>query len=71
MASHHNHNAEGLVDIGAGVLLSIGSAVVQFGEPIIFGALGAVGSIGIRVIYKKWFKKYFEYDEGRNNSKGK
>lgn len=62
--SQHNTHGEGIVDIGAGVLLSIGTYIATYGEHLIIalitGAVGAVGSIIVRVIYKKWFKKYFE-----------
>jgi hypothetical protein len=60
MSPHHQSNAEGAADIGIGVLCSIGAAMFQYAEPLIYGMLGAIGSIAVRIIYKKYFKKYFE-----------
>ena len=63
MTTHHNHNA-GSVDIGAGALMTIGTYIDLYGEHILValctGAAGTVASIIVRVVYKKWFKKYFE-----------
>lgn len=60
MTPHHQDHAEGAVDIGFGVLCSIGAAVFQYAEPLIYGMLGAIGSIVIRIVYKRFLKKYFE-----------
>lgn len=65
MASHNDFqgNAEGVVDIGFGIVLSILTSIGELAEPLIVGGLGAIGSITIRVIYKKYFKKYFENEK--------
>ncbi len=62
--SQHNNTSEGIVDVGVGVLLSVGSFFVKYGEhiklAIITAIVGTIVSITVRIIYKKWFKKYFE-----------
>lgn len=64
MTPHHNNYTEGAVDVGAGVLLSIGTYFLQYGEHLLIalgtGAAGTIASIIVRIIYKKYFKKYFE-----------
>lgn len=69
MASHNEFqgNAEGVVDIGFGIILSILTSIGELAEPFIVGALGAVGSITIRVVYKRYFKKYFENKSKEND----
>lgn len=60
---HTNHQAEGLWDIFCGIVLAFVSTVWQYGAPFFIGMLGAAGSITMRIIYKRYIKKYFENDK--------
>lgn len=41
-----------------------------FFQAFLLGMSGALGGLVLRLIYVKWFKKYFENDKGRNSSTG-
>lgn len=62
--SQHNTHGEGIVDVSVGALCSIGSAFVTHGGEllmaILMGAFGTIGSIAVRVLYKRIFKKHVE-----------